>query len=260
MNRNVLIGVLVLLVISIGVVVGVFVLQQDQDVREQASVPTGSATITLAPTDATITPGRPTQVSVLFNPASIAISGVSARLSYAYSETTSPVTVSNIAISPGLLTSGDWECNQSEFSQTVGTAAIDISCFNRNPNGFTADIDTLLVTFDLNATSVPEINPVKVTFDPEASILVSVTTGDDVLLTPDAEGTYRVTGGIGGTATPEPSGSATGSATPRPTGTPISRVTPTPVAELPEAGIASPTLIGVGAGVILLMGTLLLAI
>jgi len=72
------------------------------------------------------------------------------------------------------------------------------------------------------------------------------------------------------TPTPTPTGTGTASATPTPTPTktatptgtssPISQTTATPQAGLPVAGTAFPTLIGIGAGIILLILSIALAI
>ncbi len=70
------------------------------------------------------------------------------------------------------------------------------------------------------------------------------------------------------TATPTPTGTVTptptGTVTPTPTSTPGPTTTPTPTpteaAELPEAGISYPTIIGAGVGILLLIASLLLAL
>jgi len=72
------------------------------------------------------------------------------------------------------------------------------------------------------------------------------------------------------TATPTPTGTATAtpgatttpssSATASPTGTAVARATATPQGELPEAGTTLPTIFGIGAGVILLIISIALAL
>lgn len=63
------------------------------------------------------------------------------------------------------------------------------------------------------------------------------------------------------TPTPTPTETATATATPTATGTTVAEATPTSTAEaaLPEAGISYPTILGIGIGILLLIGSLLLA-
>ena len=272
MNKRVLVIVILILVLVLGVVAAVYLLRQQQDIREKASVPGGTSTVTVSPDTSTISIGESTRVSVLFNTGGLSISGIAAKLNYTYSEVSAPVDVQNITISSGLLGTGEWTCPVTQFNASAGIATIDISCCNTSTTGYSTEVDTQLATFDLVAASAPEINPVVLAFAPNNSIIAAKETGEDVLLTPSTTGTYRVlgVGGVGstssatgsGTGTASPTGSgkatatskATGSATPRATGS------GTPVAVLPNAGIVAPTMMGVSVGVVLIIGALLLAI
>ena len=82
--------------------------------------------------------------------------------------------------------------------------------------------------------------------------------------TPTPTPTGTVTPTPTGTVTPTPTSTPGPTATPTsaPTETPIAQATPTPTeaAELPEAGISYPTIIGAGVGILLLIASLLLAL
>lgn len=269
MSKRVAIIVILLLVLVLGIIAAVFLLRSSQEIREEASVPEGEASVSIAPATATVIPGTPTRVSILFNTGGISIAGVAVKMSYTYSEVQAPVDVRNITISSGLLGSGEWTCPVSQFNASAGTATVEISCFNTSTSGYSSSVDTPLATFDLMASGVPEINPVVLSFDPSQSIIASKITGEDVLLIPTSTGTYQVSGaGIDPGATGTPVGTATATplgqtpaATATATATPFGQVgTSTPAPVLLDAGISGPTMMGIGAGIILLIGATLLAI
>lgn len=82
--------------------------------------------------------------------------------------------------------------------------------------------------------------------------------------TPTPTPTGTVTPTPTGTVTPTPTSTPGPTATPTsaPTETPIAQATPTPTeaAELPEAGVSYPTIIGAGVGILLIIASLLLAL
>ncbi len=80
--------------------------------------------------------------------------------------------------------------------------------------------------------------------------------------TPTPTGTVTPTPTETVTPTPTSTPGPTTTPTPTPTGTPIAQATPTPTeaAELPEAGISYPTIIGAGVGILLIIASLLLAL
>lgn len=91
---------------------------------------------------------------------------------------------------------------------------------------------------------------------------LAFTIGEEPTPTPTPTGTVTPT--PTGTVTPTPTSTPGPTATPTsaPTGTPIAQATPTPTeaAELPEAGISYPTIIGTGVGILLIIASLLLAL
>lgn len=85
------------------------------------------------------------------------------------------------------------------------------------------------------------------------------TTTPTPTVTPTPTSTVTATPTPTPTATPTPTPTATPTSSPTSTPTQIARTTSTPES-LPAAGIATPTLLGIGLGAILLLGALLLAI
>jgi hypothetical protein len=205
----------------------------------------------------------------LFNTGGVSISGVAIKLTYKYSEPSAPVDIQNIAVSSGLLGTGVWNCPVTQFSASAGVGTVEVSCFVTSTTGYSTEVDTQLFTFDMIAGSVPEFNPVELSFEPTESVIATKDTGEDVLLIPSSTGSFLVRAGVGSggldtgtTPSSTPTVGATG--TPRATGlrtsTPIGTASATPVSTLPEAGVGTPTLFGLGAGAILIFGALLLAI
>ncbi len=60
--------------------------------------------------------------------------------------------------------------------------------------------------------------------------------------------------------TPVASSTPVASTTPRPSTTSVATIAPTPAPTLPPAGVATPTLVGIGAAIILLIGAFALAL
>ncbi|MCK4588314.1 hypothetical protein KAT60_00670 [Candidatus Woesebacteria bacterium] len=98
----------------------------------------------------------------------------------------------------------------------------------------------------------------------EACTQLAFTIGEEPTPTPTPTPTGTVTPTPTGTVTPTPTSTPGPTATPTsaPTETPIAQATPTPTeaAELPEAGISYPTIIGTGVGILLIIASLLLAL
>jgi len=85
--------------------------------------------------------------------------------------------------------------------------------------------------------------------------ILDSSSNDIVLCSRMANGSYVFTGGVGGpTSTPGPQ--LTGTPVPQPTVTPVITVTPTP----PVSGITFPTYLSIGAGIILLIAGLVIAL
>jgi hypothetical protein len=282
MNRRVVFSLLGILILIGGVVAGVRLIQQRQELIKQAAVPGGQAKVSLFPTSGMFNVGDTFPVSVYFNTSGVFISGITIRLTYPYSGVNPEVTSSNISINPIIERSADWNCPTKLVSAEGGNVIIDIACANIGASGYSNNADTLLATFDMAVGRVPSVNPLILRFDTSQSIITQKSNGQDILNIPDPEtarGVYTISGGVVPTNTPTPTtipGNLptatptlaptatmilTGTATPtlRPTSTPQITQT-TKGEELPSAGVSTPTYVGLGLGVLLIIGSIILAL
>lgn len=274
--KKILLSLLVVVFAIVGIVIGVKLVRESQELREEAAVPEGQAEVSLFPATGTFEVGDSFPVSVYFNSSGVPISGVSVRLTYPYSGATPEFIASGIEINSSLLTSGDWTCPTRNVTAEGGTVNIDIACGNLSYTGFTTTTNTLLATFTFLVQRTPTVDPVIVRFDPDPNIS-SVTRkidNRDILNIPTSTGEYSVLGVVpitSPTATPTTTPITTPSPTPTATLTPTLTVTPTATATptltatptraaLPDAGVSYPTILGIGLGVLVILGAFILAL
>ena len=262
--KKLLIAILIIVVAVGGFVAGLFLLQQRQELREEAAVPGGQAEVSVSPATGNFNVGDTIDTSVSFNPANIAISGVAVRLSYPFSGATPEVSVSAIEISSALTSSGDWTCPTQTSTQQGSNVIVDIACANTSASGFTANTDTLLANVKLQINREPATQPLVMRFDPALSVITRKSDNQDILLIPTSTGSYTVGNFVEATATPTV---VVGS----PTVTPKLTVTKAPTSSpsgtttkggetLPDAGVSYPTIFGVGLGIMVIVGAMLLAL
>lgn len=276
--KKIIIASVIILVGVAGIVVGMVLLRERQNLGEEASVVGGRATVTLSPESGNYDVGDTIPVSVYFDTDGIAVSGVAVRLVYPYSGSTPEISAGDIEINSSFLSSGDWSCPVRQVSENSGEVRIDISCANISASGYTTNSDTLLATFNLIVNRVPASNPTAMVFDRVESVITDMT-GKDILLIPTSDATYSV-GGVA-VSSPTPISSSTvsptrvtsvsptrvpsittkPSATPSGTITTTLTVTPKPTkAELPDAGVSAPTVLGLGLGFVTLVAAFVLAL
>lgn len=294
MQAKKIVAVLLIVVVAIGgFVTGLYLLRQRQEVREQAAVPGGEARVVISPDSGNYDIGDTINTSVSFNTSGIPVSGIAVRLTYPYTGSTPEVTVSGIRVASGLLSTGNWACPTQNASQQNGNVVIDIACANTSAIGFSTTTDSLLANIDLKVNRAPA-GQFEVKFDPSASVVTRKSDNQDILLIPSSSGKYAIAGAsnvtatvtttatptsrltstpttrltatltatpttkLTSTSTPTPTKSAgTGGTTEEPTNTPSPKPT---AAELPEAGVSVPTLLGIALGGLVLVGSLLLAL
>jgi hypothetical protein len=274
-TKKILVALLIIVVAIGGFVAGLVLLQERQDIEEEASTPTGTATASIKPDSGNYQVGDTIDASVYFNPKGVVINGVAVRLNYPFSGTTPEVTVTSIEVNSSLLSSGDWTCPTQDSNLSGDTVVIDIACANTSAEGFTANADTLLADVKLNVVRTPQVSPFVVRFDNVNSVMYRKSDNQDILLVPASTGSYTVGGGTQPTAIPTQSVTSavtpTLTPTPRltttPTSTPSSTFTPTPTKvvtkggeQLPDAGVSLPTIFGVSFGILVITGAVLLAL
>ncbi|KKQ51796.1 MAG: Mucin related 82C [Candidatus Woesebacteria bacterium GW2011_GWB1_39_10b] len=266
--KKIIVALLIIVVAVGGFVAGLFLLRERQELREEASVPTGQAEVSITPESGDYVVGETINASIYFNPANIAISGVAVRLTYPFSGTTPEVSVAAIEVNSALLSSGDWTCPIQNSSLSGGNVVVDISCTNTSAFGFSANTATLLANLNLRVDRAPSVSPLVIRFDPAESIITRKTNNEDILLIPTSTGSYTVAGATNQvTGSPTPTTRVTGSPSPttRLTATPTGALTLTPTATttkggLPDAGVSYPTFIGAGLGILVIIGAALLAL
>jgi len=284
-KKNVFASIIAIIILAGGVVAGVMLVRQQQELREKAAVPGGQARVSLFPTLGNLNVGDDIPVSVYFNTSGVSISSISLRLLYPFSGTQPEVTTSNIEINPIIENSGNWNCPKKSITTEGQNVAIEIECANISATGYATSTDTLLATFSLTVGRIPQTNPFTLSFDPSLSIITQKSNGADILNIPDDEtgtATFTVTSDtyVSPTIGPSPTATKVPTKTPTPSPTTTAKVTLTPTptrgltvtptktptpttsvsAELPDAGFAAPTYIGVGLGLVLVIAAVLLAI
>lgn len=269
--KKIIVAFLIIAVAIGGFVAGLVLLRQRQDLREEASVPGGQAQVSITPETGTYNVGDTIETSVFFNPANISISGVAVKILYPFTGATPEISVQNITISSTLLSSGDWSCPTQETQQEGSNIIINIACGNISASGFTSNSNVLLANVTLQVNRELQTSPLVVRFDPADSVITRKSDNQDILLIPTSTGSYTVgtttqpttvpsvTPTRSPSLTPTPTRVPTATATPRVTATGSATNTPT-TAQLPDAGISYPTILGIGVGVLIIVGAFMLAL
>src|SRR3989344_2424663 len=201
--RKIIISLAVAIIVLIATFSVVYFIKDRQLFAKKASVPTGTATVSLTPATATLNIDQPLTVTVNVNPAGVLISGIAIRLKYNFSGDTPQVMASNIQIAPGISASDQWSCPVKSVIPSAGQVSVDMACINTSTEGFTASLPITFATFSLTASQVPPGNSLTVSFDPLKSIITRKSDGEDILLTPSSTGIYSVNA-ASPTSTPAP--------------------------------------------------------
>jgi hypothetical protein len=264
-GKKIVVALLIILVAVGGFVAGLFLLRQRQNLQEEAAVPGGQAEVSVSPASGNFDVGSTIDATISFNPANIAISGVAVRLTYPFSGSSPEITVSSIEVNSALTSTGDWTCPTQSSSQQGGNVVIDVACANTSASGFTANTDTVLANVKLYVDRAPETQPLVLRFDPALSVITRKSDNQDILLIPTSTGSYTVGNFVQATATPTLVPDQTATPTPKVTvtNTPTKAASPsatTTKGGLPDAGVGYPTVLGVGLGIMVIVGSILLAI
>lgn len=227
-KKKFLIG-LVLILLLAALLAGLYLIRQQQLVGKKAAIPTGTATISLNPETKTVAPGTSFPVQIAFTTAGLPISAVTVDLSYPYTGTEPPITVTNVQLNASLLATGEWSVPFKSFPAENGVQKIKIAAVNTSLGGYTATTETVLGSIIFQGNSPGTIT---VTFNATESKITVKSTGQDNLLTPASTGVYTVQGV---SASPTPTTGVLPSATPRPTS---GQATPTP----PPSGLTCASL------------------
>lgn len=290
-KKSVIASILGIVILAGGVVAGVMLVRQQQELREKAAVPGGQARVSLFPTSGSFNIGDNLPVSIYFNTSGVAISSVRLRLIYPFTGTSPEITASDIEINQIIEKSGNWNCPTKSITTEGQNIAIEVACANIGATGYATSSDMLLASFKLTVNKIPQTNPFTLRFDPSMSIITQKSNGQDILNIPDTEtatATFTVVIPSGPSPTPTkvltPTPTKKPTATPTPTkaptatptikagltptvttaatATPTKIITPTPTlaAQLPDAGYVVPSYVGLGLGLVLIVSAILLAL
>jgi flagellar basal body-associated protein FliL len=252
-STKLLILILSLIVIVGGTVAGFILVRQNQQIQEKAATPTGTAKVYLTPETKTVNPNQSFSVNVILDTAGRKITAITIDLSYPYTESTPPITATDIQISSSLTIDQSWKFPIKTINTQDGKVQIKIGGLNSSQTGYQTQGEENIATINFKGVSAGTIN---MSFNPATTKVTSKDSGEDILLTPSSTGTYTVAG-----ATSNPSANPTSSASPSPSASasavPWTSPTPSPI-PAPESGVSLPTTIGIASGMVLLIGSILL--
>lgn len=279
MNWKIILIILIVLIGLAGIGVGVYLVQQQQDIRDEAAVPGGISEVFVTPSTKTAQAGDTFPVDISFSTGGETISAIAIQLQYSYTGAQPPVEVTDIAVNSDLTSTSEWSFPVKKIEDLGGQIQIRIAAINLSTTGYSSSTDTKVATLNLKANAPGTIT---MEFDPQESKITQKTTAEDILLIPVSTGVYTVNGEVGGpadTPTPTVTGTSSGasptatpqagsSTSPTPTPSPASQSstatptrvsesgatnTPTPVQELIEAGSTETTMVLAIAGLIFIV-------
>ncbi len=226
-----ILGGLLLMIVTIGGGVGFYLSQTSQEIRQQASSPTGTAVLTISPESTSFSPGSEQTLILKINMGveQINIDGIQ------YIADISGTIPTNLSFTqatiPGL------NPVTTSLIDTATGKKLSVAYITTPPSVYSAN-NTDLVVGTLQFT-VPESGSMTLTFNPTLSKILQNQTKSDVLRTPGEPQIYTFSSGSGATNTPAPTPTVVpGNNTPTPIPTTVATSTPSPT---PGAGGNSPT-------------------
>ncbi|MCX7928382.1 MAG: hypothetical protein N2558_01700 [Patescibacteria group bacterium] len=231
--KKIVVVTLMIVVAVSGFAAGLYLLQEQQDLREKAAVSRGQANVYITPATGNFNVGDTISTEIKFNTSGIPISGIAVKLVYPFTGVFPEVSVTSIQIDQEFLSTGDWTCPTQNATQQGGNVLIDIACANTSSSGFSTNSDFKLATIQFRVNRVPSNNPFVLRFDPSESVITRRIDNQDILLIPQSQGTYTILSSSNNpseTATPTLSMTSTVTPSPvSPTNIPTLTLTSTPV-------------------------------
>jgi hypothetical protein len=188
-----LIQLFILLFLTYAVAVGVTLSQRSHELREEASVPDGVATVNFEPSKGNYSIGDVIESNIYFNTAGVALSSVVVRVVIPFSGSTSQVSVEEVAFNPEFLGSDEWVCPIAGTHTQGSNTIIDAACANIRAYGYKSDGKVLLATLKLKVIGSPSDNSITLRFDPSQSIVTRWSDNQDILLIPTSTASYKIT-------------------------------------------------------------------
>ena len=239
-------GVVLLLIVTVGGGIGFYLSQTSQEIRQQASTPNGSGTIKISPETTSFSSGSQQTLIITVNMGvpQVDIDGIQ------YIADITGTIPDDLAFTEATI-SGLNPITAS-LVDTTGGKKLSVAYLTSPPNVYSAN-DQDLVVGTLSFTT-PDTGSMTITFDPTLSKILQNQTGGDILRTPGLDtytfGTTSATNsptptpGSGATATPTPTpvgGTGGGGEESTPTPTPTATATPVTTAEATATATPTPT-------------------
>jgi len=256
-KKTIIVSLVVLIVLCAGIVAGLLLVRQPQDIREDAAVATGTAKLYLTPETKTISKGETFTATVLFDTAGIAISGLTVKLEYPYTGSEAPISITNVEINPSLILDNNWDFPYKNFAKSGGTEKVEIAGLSASTGGYTTDGQENLATITFKGNRAGTIN---VVFNAMESVMAEKASGEDILLIPQSTGNYIVSGEETGSPTASPTSTITASASATPTYSPSIPTSIPTAPPVPVTGAGASTLIMTATGLLLVLGAVALAL
>ena len=203
MNTKVAIVSIIGLVSVVGLLVGIYLVQQTQLLEKDASVISGGkATVTLNPATATIAVGATQDVAVMLNTGTEQIQGFEFVLNFTYTGE-SPIDAAVTGIRN--INGTTWSYNSSLNTVVIGGGSGRIVIAGSIDSGTMSTNNEAVTVANIKLTGRrATTTPVSLTFSSsnQDNRVFSGTPAVDILTIPASVGTYTVTGGQQPTATP----------------------------------------------------------
>jgi len=257
MNKKVIIGILITLIIVVGLVVGVILVGRNQEIREKAAPATS---LSITPGAQSKLPGQSFTLNVLMDTGENQVTGADIVLDY------DPVAIEVVSISKG---SGISVFDQ-EIKNNIDSVAgkVSYSAFTLNSANAISGSGVAVLTINAQVKSTATGGTFTISFGTQTAV-AATQEGQNVLTSSTPA---SITVGVIASPTSTPTTAPT--STPTPTslsnvdgGTTVttSTSTPTPTtsagtATLPDAGVSSPTVLGLGIGFLAILASIFLAI
>ena len=266
-TKKLIISVVGVLVLVGGLAFGVLLVKRNQDIREKAAPATS---FTISPAQQSKTAGSSVSVDVVMDTGSNQVVALDIALSF------DPQGLDIISITQGGAISN---FNNELKKQIDPSGRILYSAYTADRTKAVSGSGLSVLTITGKVKDSASQGSYRISFLSQSSV-GGLGEAAANLLTNTAPGSVNVEGGAStptptATPLPSPSGQATPTSTPvttaTPTATPVNTPTPLPAASgqatstpivfpVPESGISYPTIFGIGIGILLLVGSLLLAL
>lgn len=181
-----------ILLVALGLVAGISLVRNNQNISEDASLYGGSASVFMEPTSGSYKSGDQIKTTIFLSTGAEPVASFGLRLIYKYDGPVSDLAINDIVINPQLTNSGEWTCPGQFFHVEGGDNVVDIACANTTPSGFIGEnvfIGDILARVTLSENTGKSLS---VFFEPSISIVLNRSDVSDVLAIPASSALYQI--------------------------------------------------------------------